>query len=228
MTEQLLAQLLESPSGTGRVEPRGEHQPDSRHDQRTGCQPADPFSLAALARLAGTRRPDRRRSGAPGARTASTCDRFEPNTVGPLLPIVRCCAAPRGLWLSARDENRWTEPSRSLRDALSAVRSGRIRPIFPRLLALLPAMAESADMRTRLVQAVMRSFNCDTLGCQVAVARTLIGPLGDQVPIRSRKVVILPHSISRGPRPAPRAETASPSGDSNSSTGGFSSCAGTA
>ena len=43
MTEQLLQQQLESPSGTGRVEPRSDRQPDSPRHQRMGCQPADPI-----------------------------------------------------------------------------------------------------------------------------------------------------------------------------------------
>jgi hypothetical protein len=41
VTEQLLPQQLESPSGTGRDEPRHDHQPDSPRQNRTGCQPAD-------------------------------------------------------------------------------------------------------------------------------------------------------------------------------------------
>ena len=40
MTEQLLVQQLESPSGTGRDEPRSKRQPDSPRPQRTGYQPA--------------------------------------------------------------------------------------------------------------------------------------------------------------------------------------------
>jgi len=43
VTEQLLAQQLESPSGTGRVEPRSDYQPDSPHQQATGYQQADPI-----------------------------------------------------------------------------------------------------------------------------------------------------------------------------------------
>jgi hypothetical protein len=50
VTEQLLTQQLESPSGTGRVEPRSETQPVSYRHQRAGCSSADPFSLAVLAR----------------------------------------------------------------------------------------------------------------------------------------------------------------------------------
>ena len=49
MTEQLLAQQLESPSGTGRVEPRSDHQPDSPRQQRTGCQPAQPILTGSYA-----------------------------------------------------------------------------------------------------------------------------------------------------------------------------------
>lgn len=48
MTEQLLTQQLESPSGTGRAEPRSKTQPVSYRHQRTGHQSADPFSLADL------------------------------------------------------------------------------------------------------------------------------------------------------------------------------------
>jgi hypothetical protein len=43
VTEPLLLQQLESPSGTGRVEPRSDHQPVSPRQQRTGCQPAEPI-----------------------------------------------------------------------------------------------------------------------------------------------------------------------------------------
>jgi len=50
VTESLLLQQLESPSGTGRVEPRKRTQPVSYRHQPTGCQPANPFSLAVLAR----------------------------------------------------------------------------------------------------------------------------------------------------------------------------------
>ena len=51
MIEQLLVQQLESPSGTGRVEPRSKRQPDSPRPQRTGYQQAatHSFSLAVLA-----------------------------------------------------------------------------------------------------------------------------------------------------------------------------------
>ena len=49
MTEQLLAQQLESPSGTGRVEPRSDHQPDSPHQQATGYQQADPILTGSSA-----------------------------------------------------------------------------------------------------------------------------------------------------------------------------------
>jgi hypothetical protein len=49
VTEQLLQQQLESPSGTGRVEPRSNHQPDSPHPQRTGCQQADPILTGSYA-----------------------------------------------------------------------------------------------------------------------------------------------------------------------------------
>lgn len=51
MTEQLLQQQLESPSGTGRVEPRSNHQPDSNPDHRTGCQPAEPILTGSSALL---------------------------------------------------------------------------------------------------------------------------------------------------------------------------------
>jgi hypothetical protein len=43
VTEQLLQQQLESPSGTGRVEPRSDRQPHTPRHQRTGCQPANPI-----------------------------------------------------------------------------------------------------------------------------------------------------------------------------------------
>jgi hypothetical protein len=43
VTEQLLPQQLESPSGTGRVEPRSRNQPVSYRHQPTGCQPAQPI-----------------------------------------------------------------------------------------------------------------------------------------------------------------------------------------
>ena len=49
MTEQLLAQQLESPSGTGRVEPRSDHQPDSPHQQATGSQQAEPILTGSSA-----------------------------------------------------------------------------------------------------------------------------------------------------------------------------------
>ena len=55
MTEQLLLQQLESPSGTGRVEPRSKRQPDSPRHQRTGYQPADTIltgSSGGVCRLA--------------------------------------------------------------------------------------------------------------------------------------------------------------------------------
>ena len=72
MTEQLLTQQLESPSGTGRVEPRSKTQPVSYRHQQTGCQPAHPFSLADLAlghTASGNGRPaelGRRRLGGAG------------------------------------------------------------------------------------------------------------------------------------------------------------------
>ena len=67
MTEQLLQQQLESPSGTGRVEPRPETQPVSYRHQQTGCQPANPFSLADRARLATAPIPTRTVPGGPRA-----------------------------------------------------------------------------------------------------------------------------------------------------------------
>ena len=51
MTEQLLLQQLESPSGTGRVEPRSNHQPDSPRQQATGSQQADPILTGRSGRL---------------------------------------------------------------------------------------------------------------------------------------------------------------------------------
>ena len=53
MTEQLLQQQLESPSGTGRVEPRSDHQLHRPLHPRTGCQPTDPI---LTGRYCGTRR----------------------------------------------------------------------------------------------------------------------------------------------------------------------------
>ncbi len=52
MTEQLLLQQLESPSGTGRVEPRSNHQPDSPRQQATGSQQADPILTGSYAWVA--------------------------------------------------------------------------------------------------------------------------------------------------------------------------------
>ena len=48
MTEQLLAQQLESPSETGRVEPRSDRQLHITRHQQTGCHQQNPFSLAVL------------------------------------------------------------------------------------------------------------------------------------------------------------------------------------
>jgi len=49
VTEQLLLQQLESPSGTGRVEPRSDHQPDrSVTIQQRDPNRQVPFSLAVL------------------------------------------------------------------------------------------------------------------------------------------------------------------------------------
>ena len=51
MTEQLLLQQLESPSGTGRDEPRSQISLPARTTNKRGCKPAPPFSLADMARL---------------------------------------------------------------------------------------------------------------------------------------------------------------------------------
>ena len=52
MTEQLLAQQLESPSGTGRVEPRSQISLTAPAiNERDTNQPAHPFSLADMACL---------------------------------------------------------------------------------------------------------------------------------------------------------------------------------
>ena len=52
MTEQLLSQQLESPSGTGRVEPRSQISLTSpANDERDTGEPANPFSLADMAPL---------------------------------------------------------------------------------------------------------------------------------------------------------------------------------
>ncbi len=59
MTEQLLQQQLESPSGTGRVEPRSNRQPHTPLDQRTGCQPTNPILTGSSARADNNRRPAR-------------------------------------------------------------------------------------------------------------------------------------------------------------------------
>ena len=48
MTEQLLLQQLESPSGTGRVEPRCQISLPARTDNKRGCKPALAFSLAVM------------------------------------------------------------------------------------------------------------------------------------------------------------------------------------
>ncbi len=49
MTEQLLVQQLESPSGTGRVEPRSQISLPARTSNKRGCKPAHAFSLADMA-----------------------------------------------------------------------------------------------------------------------------------------------------------------------------------
>ena len=48
MTEQLFVQQLESPSGTGRDEPRSQISLPARTSNKRGCKPAPPFSLAAM------------------------------------------------------------------------------------------------------------------------------------------------------------------------------------
>ena len=48
MTEQLLSQQLESPSGTGRVEPRSQISLPARTTNKRGCKPAHAFSLAVM------------------------------------------------------------------------------------------------------------------------------------------------------------------------------------
>ena len=58
MTEQLLSQQLESPSGTGRDEPRSQISLPARTSNKRGCKPAPPFSLAVMARLATARSTD--------------------------------------------------------------------------------------------------------------------------------------------------------------------------
>ncbi len=68
MTEQLLPQQLESPSGTGRVEPRSDHQPDSPHQQATGSQQADPI----LTGSSGARVDPRTQSSGTCSKTQST------------------------------------------------------------------------------------------------------------------------------------------------------------
>ena len=50
MTEQLLSQQLESPSGTGRDEPRSQISLPARTSNKRGCKPTPPFSLAVMAR----------------------------------------------------------------------------------------------------------------------------------------------------------------------------------
>jgi hypothetical protein len=50
VTEQLLAQQLESPSGTGRDEPRSQISLPARTNTKRGCKPALAFSLAVMAR----------------------------------------------------------------------------------------------------------------------------------------------------------------------------------
>jgi hypothetical protein len=51
VTEQLLLQQLESPSGTGRDEPRSQISLPARTNDKRGCKPAHAFSLADLARV---------------------------------------------------------------------------------------------------------------------------------------------------------------------------------
>ena len=48
MTEPLLLQQLESPSGTGRDEPRSQISLPARTSNKRGCKPAPPFSLAVM------------------------------------------------------------------------------------------------------------------------------------------------------------------------------------
>ena len=48
MTEPLLPQQLESPSGTGRDEPRSQISLPARTINKRGCKPAHAFSLAAM------------------------------------------------------------------------------------------------------------------------------------------------------------------------------------
>ena len=50
MTEPLLLQQLESPSGTGRDEPRSQISLPARTSNKRGCKPAPPFSLAVMRR----------------------------------------------------------------------------------------------------------------------------------------------------------------------------------
>jgi hypothetical protein len=50
VTEQLLLQQLESPSGTGRDEPRSQISLPARTNNKRGCKPTYAFSLADLAR----------------------------------------------------------------------------------------------------------------------------------------------------------------------------------
>jgi hypothetical protein len=53
VTEPLLAQQLESPSGTGRVEPRSDHQPGSPRKPGTGYQPTDRILTGSSVRVRG-------------------------------------------------------------------------------------------------------------------------------------------------------------------------------
>jgi hypothetical protein len=54
VTEQLFVQQLESPSGTGRVEPRSDHQPGSPRKPGTGYQPTDRILTGSYARRYGS------------------------------------------------------------------------------------------------------------------------------------------------------------------------------
>lgn len=72
MTEQLLLQQLESPSGTGRDEPRSDHQPDSPRQRSTGCQPADPILTGSMG--AGLHHALQRRCGLTVRRSAGTAN----------------------------------------------------------------------------------------------------------------------------------------------------------
>ncbi len=51
MTEPLLLQQLESPSGTGRDEPRSQISLPVPNSNKRGCKPAHPFSLADMSVL---------------------------------------------------------------------------------------------------------------------------------------------------------------------------------